>query len=76
MNRRALFATVLLVATPVVCSFAADDAASRRPQDGAAPTATVGAPAPTETPVATDNLQAARKPEESPFSEVKILPSF
>ena len=29
-----------------------------------------------ETPVAADNLQAARKPDETPFGDIKILPSF
>jgi hypothetical protein len=29
-----------------------------------------------QTPVAADNLQAARKPDETPFSDIKILPSF
>ena len=29
-----------------------------------------------ETRVTADNLQTARKPDETPFSDIKILPSF
>ncbi|MBI3575088.1 MAG: hypothetical protein HY083_05490 [Gammaproteobacteria bacterium] len=31
---------------------------------------------PTDARAADDNLQTARKPDEAPFSEIKILPSF
>ena len=31
---------------------------------------------PTDVRTANDNLQTARKPDETPFSEIKILPSF
>ena len=31
---------------------------------------------PTDARTANDNLQTARKPDETPFSEIKILPSF
>ena len=35
------------------------------------------APAPpTDARTTDDNLQTARKPDEAPFSEIKILPSF
>ena len=31
---------------------------------------------PVDARATNDNLQAARKPDETPFSEIKILPSF
>ncbi len=31
---------------------------------------------PTDARTINDNLQTARKPDETPFSEIKILPSF
>lgn len=107
MYPRALFATALLVALPVVSASASDDSrddardggrsGQSMPSRGTTPSLEGGGKAapegvqeknvstPTtdssvassvETHVTGDNLQTARKPDESPFSEIKILPSF
>jgi hypothetical protein len=78
MHPRVLFATAWLVAFPAVASFAADDTSSERAQEKTtvAPSPEAEAPAAGDTRAAADNLQTARKPDESPFSEIKILPSF
>jgi len=110
MYPRALFATALLVALPVVSASASDDSRDGAKDGGGRATqgavaggggrAASGAAAGTvalegvqektaetpatdsnaasnaETHVTGDNLQTARKPDESPFSEIKILPSF
>lgn len=45
-----------------------DTTETQKPADVATPVA--------ETRATADNLQAARKPDETPFSDIKILPSF
>lgn len=45
-----------------------DATETQKPADVSAPTA--------ETRVTADNIQAARKPDEMPFNDIKILPSF
>jgi hypothetical protein len=45
-----------------------DATETQKPADVSAPAA--------ETRVTTDNIQAARKPDEIPFNDIKILPSF
>lgn len=77
MTYHALLATALLVALPVVGSFAADEVAADRAREttGLPPIADADA-TDIETRAAGDNLQAARKADELPFGEIKILPSF
>ncbi len=45
-----------------------DATETQKPADVSTPAA--------ETRVTADNLQAARKPDEVPFKDIKILPSF
>lgn len=77
MKPRALFATALIVAFPVVSPFAADEVAPDRIQETTNPPPITDANITgAESHAVPDNLQAARKVDESPFSDIKILPSF
>lgn len=77
MRVHALFATAFLVVLPAVGSFAADEVAADRTQETTSlPPITDADTTGIETRAAGDNLQAARKADELPFSEIKILPSF
>jgi len=78
MYPRVLSATALLAALSVVGASASDDAAPERVQEKTinAPAAGTDVTPAAETNVTGDNLQTARKPDETPFSEIKILPSF
>ncbi len=78
MYSRALFATALLVAFPIAGSLASDEVAPERIREKTANVPLTDADAtPTgNAPVTGDALQTARKPDESPFRDIKILPSF
>lgn len=78
MRTRTLFVTVLLTAFPIASQSAApEESTPVRPQEisNPAPVRDVAA-IPVEVRAVPDNLQAARKADELPFSEIKILPSF
>ena len=71
--------TVALAAALVMFSasvLATETVADRERNTTEAPQRSESPAPPTDTRTANDNLQTARKPDEAPFSEIKILPSF
>ncbi len=78
MRVHALFATALLIVFPVVSQAAAtEESVPVRQQEVS--DSTMGrdvAAASAETNLVPENLQGARKVGESPFDDIKILPSF
>ena len=67
--------TAVLVMFSVSVS-AAETAADRERNITEAPQRSESPTPPTDMRTTDDNLQTARKPDETPFSEIKILPSF
>lgn len=55
---------------------AAETAADRERNITETPQRSESSAPPTDMRTADDNLQTARKPDETPFNEIKILPSF
>lgn len=78
MISRALFATAPLVALLIVSPIAAAEESVPVHQQDVSDAASNSdmAAAPVEARAVPDNLQAARKADESPFGDIKILPSF
>ncbi len=76
MRNHLLVTTALLFALPVTCSFAAEEVAPDRAQETVNLTPITDANNPAESRTVPDNLQATRKVDELPFSDIKILPSF
>jgi len=71
--------TVALAAALVMLSAsvsATETVADRERNTAEAPPRSESPAPPTDARTANDNLQTARKPDETPFSEIKILPSF
>jgi len=71
--------TVAVVAALVILSAsvsATETVADRERNTTEAPQRSESPAPPTDARAANDNLQTARKPDETPFNEIKILPSF
>ena len=71
--------TVALAAALVIFSAsvsATETVADRERNITEAPQRSESPAPPTDARTANDNLQTARKPDETPFNEIKILPSF
>ncbi len=77
MKHPVLMAALAAALAVFSVSVLAAETIADRERDTAEASQRSDAPMPTAAaPTTGDNLQTARKPDETPFSEIKILPSF